>query len=115
VENLVTNAVKYGSPDTLITVRISSHEARVILSVHNDGPPIPVEEQKGLFLPFRRSEAARASVQRGWGLGLALVRSVAEAHGGSIGLDSAPGTGTTFTIDVPQDARPFQGAPVSGA
>jgi signal transduction histidine kinase len=45
---------------------------------------------------------------RGWGLGLALVRAVAEAHGGSIAVESLAGMGTTFLVDLPLDARPFQ-------
>jgi Histidine kinase-, DNA gyrase B-, and HSP90-like ATPase len=49
----------------------------------------------------------------GWGLGLAQVRAVAEAHGGSIGVDSVPERGTTFTIEIPLDARPYQSNPIT--
>jgi signal transduction histidine kinase len=54
-----------------------------------------------LFRAFQRLSGAEKSGQRGWGLGLAQVRAVAEAHGGSIAVDSLEGLGTTFTIDVP--------------
>ena len=80
--------------------------------VHNHGSYIPAEEKASLFHAFRRSPAAQQSGKRGWGLGLVLVRGVAEAHGGSIGVESLPAQGTTFLIDIPQDARPFQQAPV---
>ncbi|WP_309895250.1 HAMP domain-containing sensor histidine kinase [Archangium sp.] len=81
--------------------------------VHNHGSYIPPEEQETLFQVFRRSLQAERSNQRGWGLGLPLVRAVAEAHGGSIGVDSLPERGTTFTIDLPKDARPFQHCPTT--
>ena len=55
------------------------------------------------------------STYRGWGLGLAQVRATAEAHGGSIAVDSLPEVGTTFTIDVPCDGRAVQKARTPGA
>jgi signal transduction histidine kinase len=115
LENLVTNAVKYGAPARPITIALSDTHGRAILSVHNEGPHIPAERQETLFRAFQRSSAAEASGKVGWGLGLAQVRAVAEAHGGSIGVDSLPGCGATFTIDIPLDARPYQQRPVTPA
>jgi signal transduction histidine kinase len=83
--------------------------------VHNEGKPIPTEEQAALFRPFGRAARAVASGQRGWGLGLTLVKGVAEAHGGEVHLESEPGRGTTFTVALPLDARPFQSHPAEGA
>jgi signal transduction histidine kinase len=100
--------VKYGTPSRPITVAVLERHGRAILAVHNEGPPIPAEQQETLFRAFQRLSDAAASGQRGWGLGLAQVRAVAEAHGGSIGLDSLPEQGTTFTVDIPLDARPYQ-------
>ncbi len=111
IENLISNAIKYGKKDSLITLEIKQDDQRVILCVHNEGSYIPAEEQEGLFQPFRRSESARNGKSVGWGLGLALVRSVAEGHGGSIGVESSINEGTTFLIDMPVDARPFQKDP----
>lgn len=113
VENLAINAVKYGDASREITVTVRKAHERAILTVHNHGGHIPVEQQETLFSAFQRLTSAEASGKRGWGLGLAQVRAVAEAHGGSIGVDSLPGNGTTFTIDVPLDARPFQDAPTT--
>jgi signal transduction histidine kinase len=78
--------------------------------VNNYGEHIPVEQQENIFRAFQRlTDGAR---NKGWGLGLAQVRTVAEAHGGSVGVDSLPERGTTFIIDIPCDARPFQSKPV---
>jgi MFS family permease len=67
-----------------------------MITVHNDGPHIPAEEQETLFRAFQRLNDAASSGKMGWGLGLAQVRAVAEAHGGSIAVDSVPERGTTF-------------------
>lgn len=107
LENLAVNAVNYGAPERPITVTVRQEHDRAILQVHNHGGPIPVEKRETLFRAFQRATATGASGKRGWGLGLAQVRAVAEAHGGSIVLDSTAAQGTTFTIDIPLDARPF--------
>jgi len=114
VENLATNAVKYGESERPITLTVRQTHERAALMVHNHGSYIPPEEQETLFQVFRRSHLSERGHQRGWGLGLALVRGVAEAHGGSIGVDSLPERGTTFTLDIPRDARPFQHCPTTG-
>jgi signal transduction histidine kinase len=105
VENLLTNAVKYGKAGTPITTRVSEQNERLFISVHNEGDPIPAVEQPVLFLPFRRALAAETSQKDGWGLGLVLVQAIAEAHGGSVAVDSTAEKGTTFTIDIFLDAR----------
>ncbi len=108
VWNLATNAVKYGAPDSPITIRVGRTADGAQLAVHNEGAPIPAEEQRDLFRPFSRSRAAKAGRTTGWGLGLTLVQGSVEAHGGSVAVQSRAGAGTTFTIELPPDARPFQ-------
>jgi len=110
-ENLVTNAVKYGSPDGTITIRTEENHGRLVLSVHNEGQPIPPSEQECIFQMYRRAEAAKSNTKGGWGIGLPYVRAVAESHGGSIALDSCEERGTTFTISIPLDGRPYQNTP----
>jgi signal transduction histidine kinase len=105
-ENLANNAVKYGLPARPITIELRSLDQKVRISVHNDGNPLSREEQKLIFEPFRRSYSAERSAQRGWGLGLTLVRGITEAHGGRVQVQSEAGKGTTFTIEIPRDSRP---------
>jgi len=101
VENLAINGVKYGAAGRPITITVKQIQGRAFILVHNEGTPIPPEQMPTLFRAFQRLSQAEKSGQRGWGLGLAQVRAVAEAHGGSIAVDSLAEVGTTFTIDVP--------------
>lgn len=112
VENLIGNAVKYGDVVRPITIRTEAYHQRLILTVHNEGNPIPPDQIESVFQVFQRTKLAREGDKRGWGIGLPYVRSVAESHGGSIGVDSGEDRGTTFTIDIPIDSRPYQSAPV---
>jgi signal transduction histidine kinase len=111
LENLIGNAVKYGHPDTPIRIVYGSEHERAFLSVHNEGNPIPPDQVESVFQVFARAMAVKQGDTQGWGIGLPYVRSVAESHGGSIDVDSTAERGTTFTIDIPLDARPFQEAP----
>lgn len=105
VENLISNAIKYGSDDTPVEICVRSILGRCLLSVHNKGTPIPVDERELLFSNFTRLSAAREGNKEGWGLGLALCREVTEDHAGSLGIESNSEDGTTFTIDIPNDPR----------
>jgi signal transduction histidine kinase len=104
VWNLVTNALKYGSAETRVDVALRSEGDAAVVEVHNQGPPIEPEEQRRIFEPFGRGRGLEPNV-RGWGLGLALVRGCAEAHGGTIEVTSTAGEGTTFAMRLPLDAR----------
>lgn len=111
LENLVGNAVKYGAPGTPISIKAEEMHGRLVLSVHNIGLPIPADEMESVFQIFRRTKAAKQGGKRGWGVGLPYVRAVAESHGGGMAVDSTAEQGTTFLLDIPLDARPFQDAP----
>jgi signal transduction histidine kinase len=103
LENLVDNAFKYGDSHSPITVSIGASEdgETVVLSVHNEGSVIQLEQRKQLFRRFEQIELAQSSGKRGWGLGLFVVRGLAEAHGGEVVLESEQGKGTTFVIRLP--------------
>jgi PAS domain S-box-containing protein len=101
VENLLSNAVKYGEPDGVITVRLRNVDGHVLLSVHNFGTLIPIQDQENLFRVFHRTPTAQKSGKPGWGIGLTLVKSIVEAHGGMVKAESYPKEGTTFTVDLP--------------
>jgi signal transduction histidine kinase len=101
LENLVINASKYGEPNMPITVKLERRKGDAILSVHNYGQAISLEDQEKLFQAFQRVGRAENGAVKGWGLGLALVKGIAEAHGGNIAVQSDVVTGTTFTLRLP--------------
>ncbi|HSI42852.1 MAG TPA: HAMP domain-containing sensor histidine kinase [Methylotenera sp.] len=111
IENMIGNAVKYGDQSKPIIIKTIEIHERLLLTVHNEGRPIPLEEQESIFQIFKRAHSAKEGKQRGWGIGLSFVRGVAESHGGSVGVESTIERGTTFLIDVPVDGRPFQNSP----
>lgn len=102
IENLIMNAFKYGDKSREITITTSLENERALIKVHNFGPPIPKEEQETIFQIYRRAETAKGTQRPGWGLGLPIVRAVAEAHRGSIAVTSFENHGTTFILDIPQ-------------
>lgn len=105
LDNLLSNALKYGDPMGPITIRLHRVDDRLLLVIHNLGTIIPVEEQQQLFQPFHRTRMAQMSDKRGWGLGLTLVKGIVDAHHGVVKVESYPLDGTTFTVDLPIDAR----------
>ncbi|WP_242043723.1 HAMP domain-containing sensor histidine kinase [Leptolyngbya sp. FACHB-671] len=100
IENLAINAVKYGAPNTPITLTLEQTETHVNLTIHNQGNPIPPDAQSILFQQFRRATSAQG--QKGWGLGLFLAKSIVEAHEGTITVESTEGKGTSFIIKFPK-------------
>lgn len=98
--NLLENAVKYGGGSD-ITVRVEASADRVDLVVSDRGPGVPPEEQQRIWERFYRGKAHRTRPIRGSGIGLALVRHIAEAHGGQALVVSTPGGGATFIIRLP--------------
>lgn len=113
LENLMSNALKYGDPQEKIVVAATKQGRKVRLAVHNKGDAIPPAEQATLFDVFRRAHSAQSSGKRGWGLGLALVRGISDAHFGQVSVESMPNKGTTFIIDMPLDARQSEADNVS--
>jgi signal transduction histidine kinase len=111
IENLMTNAIKYGERGSLITLNLVSDSSGVTVSVHNQGPPIAEGGQKTLFEYFKRAPEVEKLGKPGWGIGLTIVKGVAEAHGGQVSVKSFPESGTTFSIWLPRDSRPFVNNP----
>lgn len=104
LENLLTNAHKYGDSGKPITIQVQREDDLMLLSVHNEGVPIPKTEMYRMFKRYQRLEETRV---KGWGLGLPYIQSAVESHGGTVMVDSAEERGTTFTISIPIDARPY--------
>lgn len=103
--NLLANASKYSPEQSAIRVVVSSQGSMVRISVIDQGPGIPLENQAGLFERFYRVRADNDAP--GVGLGLAIAKGIVEAHGGSIGIDSELGMGTSvwFTLPKPSAAH----------
>lgn len=106
IENLSSNAVKYGSESTPINITLSHDEESAFFSIHNEGEPIAPKEQEAIFKHFHRTKSAEKKV--GWGLGLPMVKGMVEAHKGKITLESRKNKGTTFNIIIPKDIREQQ-------
>ena len=96
---VVDNAWKYSRPDSRIRVSAECQDSRLILTVRNQGLPISEEDRGRIFGKFYRGAANRSQVE-GTGLGLAIAKAIAEAHGGSIWLDSEP-EGPAFRFSLP--------------
>jgi len=98
--NLLDNAIKYSDEGTTITVRVWQTLEKAHVSVHNQGVGIPSSDIGQLFRPYGRLQAA--TTQQGSGLGLYITKSIVEAHGGTLRLESpgADGQGTTFSFDL---------------
>jgi len=98
--NLVSNAIKYSPRGSEVKLTAKVERDGVVLEVWNPGPVIPPEELRRLFEPFyRRTE--QEETHRGWGLGLAFVKRIAEQHDGKAEASSGPDWGTSFRIHLP--------------
>lgn len=98
--NLLVNAYKYGGDAPWIRVESRDADGHVEVTVADRGPGIPVGEQRRIFEPFYRAESATER-SSGAGLGLAIVRHLADAHGGTVELASTEGQGAAFTVALP--------------
>ncbi|PSN12690.1 sensor histidine kinase [filamentous cyanobacterium CCT1] len=113
ISNLMGNALQHGATEGPVDLAIASEASTVVLSVHNEGPPIPSELLTTIFDPlvrYAKSEAAAHQVSGSIGLGLYIVRAVVVAHGGTVAVTSTVQEGTTFTArlprTVPQEKEP---------
>jgi signal transduction histidine kinase len=103
LENLASNAIKYGSISTPVMICTKQNGNSVELLVQNRGNPIPEAEKMSLFEPYKRS--ANSGSQKGWGIGLTLVRGFSEALGGRVSVTSSEKDGTIFSVNLPEDSR----------
>ena len=103
VANLLANARVHTPPSAAVRVAIRSEDSAVVLDVADDGPGMTPEQASRVFERFYRADPSRARRRGGTGLGLSIVSAVAEAHGGSVTVVTAPDAGTTFTVRLPSD------------
>jgi signal transduction histidine kinase len=101
VGNLLSNAVTYSPPSSVIRVATSVEANRVSLVVHNEGPPIRPEVLPHVFEPLLRASADLTNSNRSVGLGLYIVKHIVEAHGGTVAVLSEEGRGTELRLSLP--------------
>jgi signal transduction histidine kinase len=101
LSNLVDNAIKYSGDRKWLAVEVQRTDGEVGIAVADAGVGIPREEQGRIFEKFYRAGRSETQGRRGSGVGLALVRHIAEAHRGRVTVESAPGAGSRFTVWLP--------------
>jgi signal transduction histidine kinase len=101
LSNLISNALRYRTPNTPVRVDVCGGARETSMAIHNHGEPIADEEIATIFEPFRRASSAHAKSSEGLGLGLYIARSIAQAHAGSVKVRSSREDGTTFTVCLP--------------
>ncbi len=102
-ENIINNAIKY-APGSGLTIQLEQMEDRAKISISDQGPGIPANQQDKIFSRFYRVATPNTSV-RGSGLGLFICRQIIQAHNGEIGVDSREGKGATFFILLPLEDK----------
>ncbi len=107
VENLLVNAARHTPGGTPVHVAVRSSDHGITLVVEDEGPGVPEELKGTLFDPFRQGPTAAG---RGVGIGLSLVRSFAELHGGSANIEDRDGGGARFVVMLPCEVRPLEPA-----
>ena len=105
VENLCNNSVRYGDPFATVSIDLTNSDKVIKISVHNFGNPLNDEEQRILFDPLALNDSARLKESAGRGLGLTIVKGIAEAHGGTVKLRSSMAEGTSFDVEIPKKLK----------
>jgi heavy metal sensor kinase len=106
IGNLIDNAIKYSPPGATVRVATTTAGEEAVVTVDDEGPGIPDAVRDRIFDRFFRADASRTRATGGSGIGLAIVREVAHAHGGRAVVAPRPGGGSTFTIAIPVGPRP---------
>lgn len=100
--NLLSNALKFAPPGTGVSISTGNAPGWVTVKVHDEGPGIPADKKEAIFERFTQVESTASSDQPSTGLGLAICKAIVEQHGGTIGVDSTEGQGSTFWISLPK-------------
>jgi signal transduction histidine kinase len=111
VGNLLSNAFKFTERGGEVELRVTRADDDVHLSVRDTGAGIPADQLPRVFEKFYQADNQRHASRRGTGLGLAIAKGIVEAHGGTIGVESTRGVGTTFEITLPSEVAGARRAP----
>jgi two-component system OmpR family sensor kinase len=99
--NLLDNAIKFSPPGASVEISLTATATDWRIAISDNGSGIPAAEHARIFERFHRLGSELRRETQGTGIGLSLVKAVAEAHGGKVVLESAPGAGSTFTLILP--------------
>jgi len=99
--NLISNACKYSTPDSVVLVRTERLDDRVIVYVQNHGPGVPDSFRANIFQAFSQADSSDTRTEGGTGLGLNITRQIVDRHGGQIGFESIPDSVTVFWFTYP--------------
>jgi len=105
LDNLISNAIKFTPRQGRVDVRLDRRDGTIRLEVSDTGIGIEESEREQLFERFFRAQSALEHQIQGTGLGLYISKAIVDAHGGRIGVDGAPGQGTTFVVEFPEAGR----------
>jgi len=101
LNNLISNAIKYSMPGTMINVNVSYNDNHIAVAVTDQGQGIPEHEMGKLFKPFEKISVRSTAGEKSTGLGLSIVRNIVLGHGGDIWVESKVGEGSTFFFSLP--------------
>jgi two-component system, OmpR family, sensor histidine kinase BaeS len=105
IGNILSNAIKFTPSSGKVSFSAKFDQGRFWMNVKDSGPGIPVEEQEKIFQPFYRTSQGKRIVE-GMGLGLSIARDILVAHGGDIEVNGTPGTGSSFSLEIPAEVVP---------
>lgn len=102
IQNLISNALKFSHRRSVVRISVRQDADNLLISVADEGVGIEQGDLEKLFQPFVRARSVATENEKSTGLGLAIVKRLVEAHGGTIQVESQPGSGSTFTVVLPQ-------------
>jgi len=100
--NLISNAIKYNQPDGSISLRVEESESKILFTIGNSGPGIPLADEPKIFERFYRVQSSTGAPADGIGLGLSLAREIVRAHGGEISMLKSSSDWTVFQMQMPR-------------
>lgn len=106
LNNLIGNAIKFSPEGSKVEVSLENEKEQVLVKVKDRGEGIAKKDQDKVFVPFTSIASRGTAGEKGTGLGMSIVKKIVDSHNGNIWLESKPGTGTTFFVELPKNIKP---------